>query len=56
MRFIASLFVPLTIVALGLSGCTTTSGSNTSYTQPQTFAPGLGAGNTANATTAPGYY
>ncbi|KSV68276.1 hypothetical protein ACI2KT_22215 [Ensifer adhaerens] len=56
MRFIALLFVPLAVAVLGLSGCASTSSTNTSYTQPQTFAPGLGAGNTANATTAPGYY
>ncbi|MGF6171852.1 uncharacterized protein YceK [Ensifer sp. 4252] len=56
MRFIALLFVPLTIALLGLSGCATTSSSNTTYAQPQTFAPGLGASNTGNATAAPGYY
>ncbi|MBK5566500.1 hypothetical protein AB4Z34_15140 [Ensifer sp. 2YAB10] len=56
MRFIALLVMPLAIV-LGLSGCaSTTSSSNTTYAQPQTFAPGLGAGNTANSTAAPGYY
>ncbi|KSV68416.1 hypothetical protein D9M68_348950 [compost metagenome] len=55
MRFIASLFVPLAVV-LGLAGCATTSSTNTTYAQPQIFAPGLGAGNTANATAAPGYY
>lgn len=54
MRFTALLVVAIAV--LGLSGCTTTSSSNTTYTQPQTFAPGLGASNTANATTAPGYY
>lgn len=56
MRYIALLFVPLTIALLGLSGCATTSSSNTTYAQPQTFAPGLGASNTANSTAAPGYY
>ncbi|GEM_PF-1390033 len=56
MRHISKLLVPLTIVLIGLSGCATTSSSNTSYAQPQTFAPGLGASNTANSTAAPGYY
>ncbi len=56
MRFIASLFVPLAVV-LGLAGCASTSSStNTTYAQPQVSAPGLGAGNTANSTAAPGYY
>ncbi|RDL51972.1 hypothetical protein BLJAPNOD_03119 [Ensifer sp. M14] len=56
MRSIALLFVPLTLVLLGLSGCATTSSSNTTYAHPQTSAPGLGASNTGNATAAPGYY
>lgn len=56
MRFFVSLFVPLAIAVLGLSSCATTSSSNTTYAQPQTFAPGLGASSTANATAAPGYY
>ncbi|MCK3777743.1 hypothetical protein MZK49_13590 [Ensifer sesbaniae] len=55
MRFITLLLVPLAIVA-GLAGCASTSSTNTTYAQPQTFAPGLGAGNTANSTAAPGYY